>query len=391
LADFATVRSQAIARAAARNQVGFGRAGLACLLLIARRMPPSVLAPANPPVRPPALPHHCTFAASEWRSLARHWYPIAYSDEVADKPLARTLLDQPLILYRTTGRQVVVARDLCLHRGVPLHLGWQEGDELVCAYHGFRYGADGRCTKVPAQPDLPVPKKLCLETYAAVERYGLIWTCLAPAGGATAIPEWPELEDPSYRMMHDAPPEWDVTAGRQMENFIDVGHFSWIHAGTFGNRERTEVPLYEVVPTRHGFHVEYPYLAANPAGAALGAAPTIQRWMVYDLHVPLACRLTIDFGEGRKHLIFDAPTPVSRRRTRIFFFIARNFDHQVPARQLLDWEMKILAEDRPIVESQRPEELPVDLSEEFHIRSDRFATAYRAAMKGLGLGANYSA
>lgn len=86
---------------------------------------------SDSPARPASLPHHCTFAEAEWRALAKHWYPIAYSDEVADKPLARTLLDQPLILYRTTGRRVVVARDLCIHRGVPLRLGWQEGDELV--------------------------------------------------------------------------------------------------------------------------------------------------------------------------------------------------------------------------------------------------------------------
>ena len=91
-----------------------------------------------------------------------------------------------------------------------------------------------------------------------------------------------------------------MTAGRQMENFIDVGHFSWIHAGTFGNRKTPEVPLYEVERRSHGFHVEYPYLAANPSAAALGASPTIQRWMTYDLHLPLACRLTVDFGEGRR-------------------------------------------------------------------------------------------
>ncbi len=339
-----------------------------------------------------SLPHHCTFTEGEWRALARHWYPIAYSDEVAGKPLARTLLDQPLILYRTTGRQIVVARDLCIHRGVPLHLGWQEGDELVCAYHGFRYGTDGRCTKVPAQPELPIPRNLCLETYPTVERGGLIWTCLGPDPSSSAtVPDWPELEDPTYRMLHDPPPEWDVTAGRQLENFIDVGHFSWIHAGTFGNRERPEVAPYDVVRTPSGFHVEYPYLAVNTAASALGTETTIERWMVYDLHLPLACRLMIDYGEGRRHCIFDAPTPVSRRRTRIFFFIARNFDHHVPARQLLDWENSILAEDKPIVESQRPEELPVDLSEEFHIRSDRFATQFRAAMRDLGLGANYSA
>jgi phenylpropionate dioxygenase-like ring-hydroxylating dioxygenase large terminal subunit len=339
-----------------------------------------------------ALPHHCTFSEAEWRALARHWYPIAYSDEVAGKPLARTLLDLPLILYRTTGRQVVVARDLCIHRGVPLHLGWQEGDELVCAYHGFRYGADGRCMKVPAQPDLPVPKNLCLETYASIERYGIIWTCLAADPALpTTLPDWPELEDSTFLMLHDPPPEWDVTAGRQLENFIDVGHFSWIHTGTFGNRDQPEVAAYEVQRRPTGFHVEYLYLAANPAGSLLGDMARVQRWMTYDLHLPLACRLTVDYGEGRRHCIFDAPTPVSRNKTRIFFFIARNFDHHVPVRQLLDWENAILAEDRPIVESQRPEELPVDLSEEFHIRSDRFATAFRQAMKKLGLGKSYSA
>jgi phenylpropionate dioxygenase-like ring-hydroxylating dioxygenase large terminal subunit len=339
-----------------------------------------------------APPPHCTFDAAEWRALARHWYPIAYGDEVVNRPLARTLLDQPLIVYRTTGRQVVVARDLCLHRGVPLRLGWQEGDELVCAYHGFRYGAGGRCTRVPAQPDLPVPGKLCLETYAVQESGGLIWTCLAPdSERPTAPPDWPELRDPVFRMMHDPPPEWEASAGRQLENFIDVGHFAWIHTGTFGNRENPVVAPYDVQPTATGFRVEYPYLAANPAGSALGGDATIQRWMTYDLHLPFACRLTLDFGDNRRHVIFDAPTPVSRRRTRIFFFIARNFDPQVPARSLLDWENKILAEDKPIVESQRPEELPVDLSEEFHIRADRFATAYRQAMKALGLGRNYSA
>ena len=337
------------------------------------------------------LPHHCTFDPAEWRALAKHFYPIAYSDEVVDKPLARTLLDQPLILYRTTGRKVVVARDLCIHRGVPLHLGWQEGDEMVCAYHGFRYGADGKCTKIPAQPDLPVPKKLCLETYPSIEKYGIIWTCLAPDPLQPAsIPEWPELEDPAYRMMHDPPPEWDVTAGRQLENFIDVGHFSWIHTGTFGNRDLPEVAQYEVVRQPYGFRVQYPYLAANSVNSALGNTDRVQRWMTYDLHLPLACRLIVDYGDDKKHCIFDAPTPVSRKRTRIFFFIARNFDHHVPARQLLDWENSILAEDKPIVESQRPEELPVDLSEEFHIRSDRFATAFRQAMKQLGLGKSYS-
>jgi vanillate O-demethylase monooxygenase subunit len=340
------------------------------------------------------LPHGCTFPEEEWQILHRHWYPIAYTDEVRDKPLARTLLDEELIVYRTSGGQVVVARDLCIHRGVPLRFGTQEGDELICAYHGFRYGADGRCTRVPAQPDLPIPARLCLATFAAVERYGLIWTCLSaePAG---TIPDWPELADPAFRASHDAPPDWNATAGRQMENFLDVVHFAWIHAGTFGNREKPEIAPYEVERLPGGnLRASYPYLASNPAHSPLSGPdtpPTILRRMTYDVHLPFACRLAIDYGEGRTHCIFDIPTPVSLRKTRIFFFIARNFDLHVPERDLLDWENKILSEDRPIVEGQRPERLPLDLSEEFHIRGDRLSTAFRNALRGLGLGPRHAA
>jgi len=351
-------------------------------------------AESAPPASHRALPRHCTFPENEWRVLARQWFPIAYSDEVVDQPVARVLLDEELIVYRTSSQRVVVAHDLCIHRGVPLRLGTQVGDELICAYHGFRYGADGRCTAVPAQPDLPIPRKLCLTTFPSIERYGLIWVCLAPAADSlSSLPDWPELEDDSYRIMHDAPPEWAATPGRVLENFIDVGHFAWIHAGTFGNRERPEVTPYEVIKTPRGLRVEYPYLASNPAAAQLGGeneSPTLLRWMIYDLHLPLACRLIIQYPNGQRHCIFNVPTPVSKQKTRIFFFIARNFDPHIPARQLLDWENAILAEDRPIVENQRPEELPLDLSEEFHIRGDRFATAFRTALRELGLGPQYT-
>jgi vanillate O-demethylase monooxygenase subunit len=339
------------------------------------------------------LPHDCTFAAEEWKVLSRYWYPIAYSDEVEAKPIVRKLLDEELIIYRTTNRQIVVARDLCVHRGVPLHFGWQEGDELVCAYHGFRYGAQGKCTLVPAQPTLPVPSNLCLKTYPSQERYGLIWACLSP-DPAAALPDWPELENPAFKMMHDPAPEWNSTAGRTLENFLDVVHFAWIHVGTFGDRTRPEVPSYEVEKGPGTLRARYGYLAANPEHSPIAGpsvASTIERQMTYDVTLPFACRLSIDYGEGRTHCIFDFPTPVSERKTRIFFFIARNFDLHIPERELLDWENSILAEDKPIVEGQRPERLPLDLSEEFHIRGDRLSTAFRHGLRALGLGPKFSA
>ena len=57
---------------------------------------------------------------------------------------------------------------------------------------------------------------------------------------------------------------------------------------------------------------------------------------------------------------------------------------------LIAFETKVFAEDQRLVESQHPEELPLDLSAEFHIRADQMSTAYRKALAKLVLGGEYS-
>jgi phenylpropionate dioxygenase-like ring-hydroxylating dioxygenase large terminal subunit len=99
----------------------------------------------------PKLPTGCTFTESDWRILADYWHPVAFSHDVGSTPIRARLLDVDLIVYRTS-QGVMVARNICLHRGSELTQGTLEGDELVCAYHGWRYGPDGRCVRIPAQP-----------------------------------------------------------------------------------------------------------------------------------------------------------------------------------------------------------------------------------------------
>jgi phenylpropionate dioxygenase-like ring-hydroxylating dioxygenase large terminal subunit len=64
-------------------------------------------------------PQNCTFIREDWDILARHWYPVALARDLNAGPLPAVLLDQPLVIYRADG-QIVVANDLCPHRGVPL-------------------------------------------------------------------------------------------------------------------------------------------------------------------------------------------------------------------------------------------------------------------------------
>ncbi len=337
-------------------------------------------------------PDPCSFTSKDWESLAECWLPVAFADEVSDSPMAATLLDVDLVIYRTS-TSVVVARDICLHRGSQLTLGRLDGDELICAYHGWRYGPDGRCTRIPSQPpDRRISPHVRLYSFPVVERYGLVWTCLAGRAGRD-LPEWPEAEDPSYRWVKILWQEWSTSAARQVENFLDTSHFSFVHRGTFGNPDSTEVADVDIETLPNGLRYEFPYLAVNPAESPLGEARTLLRQMVYECTLPFNVKLAIKYperGEGLEHVIFNCASPVAARRMRVFMFLCRNFDHDVPAGELAAWDSKITAEDRPVVESQRPEELPLDLSQELHVQADKMTIAYRKALAGLGLGSAYS-
>jgi vanillate O-demethylase monooxygenase subunit len=334
-----------------------------------------------------AMPRDCTFSESDWRVLSRCWHPVAYSDEVADGPVRARLLDVDLVVYRTPGG-VVVARDICLHRGSMLSLGHLDGGELVCAYHGWRYGPDGACTRIPSQPaDRRISPKIRLLTYPAREHHGLVWCCLAGAA-AREIPDWPETGDPAFRQLHLAAQTWHTSAARQVENFLDVSHFPFVHQQTFGNAAATEIPPVHAERTQRGLRYGFSYLAANPAGSPLGQGPTIRRETTYEVSLPFACKLTIAYpekGAGARHVVVDVAQPVSARTMRLYLLVARNFDPHVPSEDLLAWEEAIVGQDRPVVESQRPEELPLDLSQELHVQADSMTIAYRRALAGLGL------
>ena len=143
------------------------------------------------------LPRNCTFSETDWKALAPFWYPITFSPEVTDRPFAAKLVDERLVLFRHSDSSIVAARDLCLHRGVPLSLGWVENDELQCKYHRVGYDKSGQCTRIPAQPDAAIPERLKLTTYTVTERYGLVWVRLVD-NGSVHFPYFQEWNDPDY-------------------------------------------------------------------------------------------------------------------------------------------------------------------------------------------------
>ena len=282
--------------------------------------------------------------------------------------------------------------DLCVHRGTALSLGRVQGDELVCAYHGWRYGADGRCVAIPQKEDpAAVPAKARVAAYRVQERYGLIWVALEEP--RWPLPEVPELENGDWTVVPAGPYRWRCDAARQVENFTDFGHFPWVHPGLLGDPERPVVPQHQVHtdepraalrdrPPRGAQQRRLPGLRQR-AGRAAGTAQPVRAAPA--VHDRAAARL------GRRSAAWCTSSPPSRSygdRCAGYVLIGRNYNLDQPDRVIQEFEDTIFGQDQVVVESQRPERVPFDLAAELHLRFDAVAVAYRKAMRDLGLAAD---
>lgn len=331
------------------------------------------------------LPAHCSFHEADWFLLAKYWYPIARSVDVGEQPVKATLLDEALVMYRIN-QELVVAKDACPHRGVPLTLGKHDGEGVVCPYHGLRFGEHGHCNRIPSSPNQTIPSKLNLTTFPSVERYGLIWTCLLPQGD-TDIPSMPLWDETDVQ--HVVCPAVDIAAfaGRQVEGFLDVAHFAWVHSGTFADADNQLVNDYHPTETPYGFAADYWSTVGNyPASEHYKGTPDFKWLRHFELHVPFTATLTIHFRHGGKMVIMNAACPVSARQTRLFAPLVKNFDLEDDEQAIIDYNLKIFEEDRLVVESQKPERLPLDLSLEAHIPADRSSVMFRRCLKKAGFG-----
>jgi len=341
--------------------------------------------------QPAVLPRGCTFSETDWRALAPFWFPVAFSHEVTGKPHAVRLLDERVVVYRLSDGSLVAARDICYHRGVPLSLGHVEADEIICKYHGLRYDREGRCVCIPAHPNGAISPRLRLDMYQAQERYGLVWVRLI-GNGPQPLPELFEWEDSDYLQVLPESVAIEAAAGRQIEGFLDVSHFPFVHKESFGEPDNPVVPDYKVSKTEHGFVADYFSTVSNYSHAYKHLNPPGFLWhRRFEVFLPFAAKLTVTFPGGGKLHILNAASPVSARKTRLFVPICRNFDKGAGLEETLDFNYQVFAEDIAIVEQQFPEDLPLKLHDEAHFPADRSSIAYRKGLAALGLGRGYTA
>jgi nitrite reductase/ring-hydroxylating ferredoxin subunit len=121
--------------------------------------------------------------------MADTWIPLALSTSIEPATSAGAIVDGvELVVWRDSKGVAHVWEDRCPHRGMRLSFGFVRGDHIACLYHGWQYDTGGQCRHIPAHPELEVPATIKVQTYAAAERDGLIWTRLTDGADEADIP-----------------------------------------------------------------------------------------------------------------------------------------------------------------------------------------------------------
>ena len=315
--------------------------------------------------------------------LQRQWFALARSREVVvGKPIARQLLCVDVVLWRSS-EAVHCWRDLCIHRGAKLSLGTANGECLVCPYHAWEYDTGGRCVKIPAQPKVAPPPKARAQTFEATERYGLVWVRFSDgtSEGAIDVPVFAFADDPDFRTMQAGPYRFRALGPRVIENFFDVAHLGIVHAGLLGDPERVRIEDYEVAMTDHGPEASNIRIwQPDPDGTGQPAMVTYRYWA----SGPLTAGLEKVHGTQRFGILLQV-APVDAEFCEARMVIAMNYGQEIQEAEIVAFQDKVAAQDKVIVESQRPELLPLDLREELHLRSDLMAIAYRKWLRATGM------
>ena len=303
--------------------------------------------------------------------LKNAWYAAAYSDEATDKPLARTLIDEKIVLFRGEDGAVGMIPDRCPHRFAPLSAGRQVGDTLECPYHGLRFNREGRCVYNPHAKNKAPLRAADIRSWPVMEKYGIIW--FWPGDPTSADPAaLPRIE------FLERPEEYATVKGRLhvrghyelvVDNLLDLSHAAFIHPQFSGGANTPEEIL---AATRQRLERRPRSIVNHRTRSGLGPSSAHVRLFGMDPTVPVETDLTmtwhppamLDFAlgswrtdqtrdEGAHIPQLHVITPETELTAHYFFVNGRNRRQQDPEvdRALLDFfEMAFAGQDEPMIE-----------------------------------------
>ena len=268
--------------------------------------------------------------------LRNAWYVAAWSDDlVEDKLLARTILKEPIVLYRKADGSPAALQDRCPHRFAPLSMGKiLPGDRVQCPYHGLEFDQSGACVLNPHGAK-NIPSRARVRSYPVVEKHKAIWIWMGErAPDHAKVPDFSVL---------DNVPELHTTKRDKMtikanyelivDNLLDLSHTCYLHDGILGNSETVESDIEveldhdDVVISRYASSVSAPGLFAAqwPTAPARVDKFTRMRWMAPSTMRLLTgiCNPGAEWESGTGYHAIHMLTPETDRTTHYFFTAVR--------------------------------------------------------------------
>ena len=308
------------------------------------------------------------------RYLRNAWYVAAWSDDLAEgQVLGRTILKEPVALYRTANGSVAAIQDRCSHRFAPLSMGKVVGgDRIQCAYHGLEYNGSGHCVLNP-HGNKHISSRAHIRGFPVTEKHKAIWIWM---GDQPADPS----KVPDFSVM-DNVPELHTTKRDRItikanyeliiDNLLDLSHTSFLHDGILGNADTVES---DITVEQDGNDVIVGRLARDAAPPGMNKlmwpqAParvdkyTSIRWMAPSTLRLLTgiCAPGASAESGTGYHAVHLLTPETDRTTH-YFFTAIRYNVQTTDDQLnRDIQDKIAKmrrfafeeQDAPVIEAQQ--------------------------------------
>jgi vanillate O-demethylase monooxygenase subunit len=306
--------------------------------------------------------------------LRNAWYVAAWSDELTEgQLLGRTIMKEPVVVYRMEDGKVAALADRCAHRFAPLSMGKIVGKNRVqCPYHGLEYDTSGACVRQP-HGTKNIPSRARVKSYPTVEKHKAIWVWMGDqAADESKVPDFSVLDN--VPELHSTKRDgFTIKANVELiiDNLLDLSHTSYLHEGILGNAETVESDI-EVKHDGDDVVVSRYARSAKPPGMNKLMWPDVpdkvdkfteMRWMapstlrlISGVCVPGATR---EAGSGYHaiHLL----TPETDRTTHYFFTAVRfgvfsqgeELNRQIQAKIAETRRFAFEEQDAPVIEAQQ--------------------------------------
>ncbi|MBZ8178343.1 Rieske 2Fe-2S domain-containing protein [Corynebacterium poyangense] len=337
------------------------------------------------------MPQHTRSQRSKAAKILPHplngWYVAAWDYEVTNtEPLARTIANTPLALYRTKEGRPVALADACWHRLAPLSKGKLVGkDGIQCPYHGLEYNSAGRCMKMPAQETLN--PSASVSSYPVVERHRFVWVWLGEAALADPgkIPDMKQMKD-KYWAGDGETIYAKCNYQLILDNLMDLTHEEFVHSSSIGQAELSESD-FEVTHTENSVTLSRwildteapPFWQKNMADKYPDFQGNVDRWQIIHYYYPSTICIDVGVAKagtgapegcrdyGVNGYVMNTISPETDRSSHYFWAFTRNWnlDEQSITTRLRNGVHGVFGEDEMMLKAQQ-EAIDANPSHEFY-------------------------